>query len=299
MTSKVISKTPVVKFKKKAIVDEDVFNSELDLIREAITGIPSSTMSAMDAAKGLSPLLKNGRRKISRRKPGTKSVANYFDEKTQAGIVSYQKEPDVEKKKKIYVIEILPAFDALVENLINVYGFAVIHETKQDLKSECLEFLYGAVNKFNPEKGSKAFSYFNVVAKNWLTIKSKQNAKKVQSYISIDNRDDISKEDLELIENYQILASYDEVTTAAEVQAQLVKLIATIESRVKTDNEISCMKAVKTLMENIENVDLLSKRAVLLYIREITGLSSKQLSIVLSSLKKHYKELKKLEEFQS
>lgn len=281
------------------MADEEEFNSEFDLIREAITGIPASTMDAINSSKGQGPLLKNGRRKISRRKPGQKSVANYFDEKTQSGIVSYQNEPHIEKKKKIYVVEILPAFDALVENLINVYGFTVMHETKQDLKNECLEFLYGAVNKFNPEKGSKAFSYFNVVAKNWLTIKSKQNAKKVQSYISIDNRENISKEDLELIENYQIVPSYDEVTTAAEVHAQLVNLINTIEGRVKTDNEIACVKAIKTLMEDIENVDLLSKRAVLLYIREMTSLSSKQLSIVLSSLKKHYKELKKLEEFQA
>jgi len=237
------------------------------------------------------------RRKISRRKPGQKSVSNYFTEVTQASIVLYQREKDVEAKKKIYVTGILPAFDALVENLINVYGFTVMYESKLDLKNECLEFLYGAVGKFNPDKGSKAFSYFNVVAKNWLTIKSKQNAKKVQTYISIDNREGISKIDLELIESYQIMPSYDEVTTAAEIHSQLVKLVDALENRVKTDNETSVISAIKTLIATLDDVDLLSKRAVLLYIREITGLSSKQLSIVLSSLKKHYKELRKTEEF--
>lgn len=261
--------------------------------------VPTGASGKKAISAGAAPTTTKIRRKISRRKPGQKSVSNYFDENTQQAIVDYQKAPDVEDKKKIYVVRILPAFDALVENLINVYGYTVIHESKSDLKNECLEFLYGAVNKFNPEKGSKAFSYFNVVAKNWLTIKSKQNAKKVQSYISIDNREGISKEDLELIENSQILPSYDEITTAQDIHNQLVKMVNALEGRVKTDNEISCVAAIKTLMANLDDIDLLSKRAVLLYIREITGLSSKQLSIVLSSLKKHYRELKKQEEFQN
>lgn len=289
----------LVKKRKLAEFDEEdlVMLESVSSNEEAILPNPTSDSLLEPILNSL--FLKNGKRKISRRKPGQKPVANYFDEQTQIAIVSYQQEPDMEKKKKIYVSGILPAFDSLVENLINVYGFTVMYETKQDLKSECLEFLYSAVGKFNPEKGSKAFSYFNVVAKNWLTIKSKQNAKRVQSYISIDNRDEISKEDLEIIENYQTIPSYDEMTTATQVNEQLVKVIAAIESKLKTENEIATMKAIKTLMENIENVDLLSKRAVLLYIREISGLSSKQLSIVLSNLKKHYKEVKKLEEFQA
>jgi hypothetical protein len=52
----------------------------------------------------------------------------------------------------------------------------------ENMKNECLEFLYGVINKFKPERGSKAFSYFNVVGKNWLTIKSKQNTKAVCAF---------------------------------------------------------------------------------------------------------------------
>lgn len=283
---------------KKRLIQSDADFEGLDLMTTSKEDLAAAIKEAEEY--GVAPPVmpsKPIRRKISRRKPGQKSVSNYFTEVTQASIVLYQREKDVEAKKKIYVTGILPAFDALVENLINVYGFTVMYESKLDLKNECLEFLYGAVGKFNPDKGSKAFSYFNVVAKNWLTIKSKQNAKKVQTYISIDNREGISKIDLELIESYQIMPSYDEVTTAAEIHSQLVKLVDALENRVKTDNETSVISAIKTLIATLDDVDLLSKRAVLLYIREITGLSSKQLSIVLSSLKKHYKELRKTEEF--
>jgi len=238
------------------------------------------------------------RRKITRKKPGQSKSMIYFDETTQQSIVNYKNEPDLETKKVIYVKEILPSFDSLVENLINVYGFNVAYESKNDLKSECLEFLYTAVDKFNPDKGSKAFSYFNVVAKNWLTIKSKQNNKKVQSYISIDNKEDISKEDLEMIENFSIIPSYDEILIAKENKDLFQNILSAVSQRVKTENEKKCITAIQSLITSADSIDLLSKRAILIYVREMTDLSSKQLSMVLSSLKRHYKEVRRMEEYE-
>lgn len=231
-------------------------------------------------------------KKKIRRKPNSKPI-NYFDDSTQEAIVSYQKENNIALKNQIYLEKIYPALDSLIENLINVYGFNVALESRIDLKNECLEFLYTALPKFNAEKGSKAFSYFNVVAKNWLTIKSKQNAKKLQTYLSIDNRDNISEHDLFTIENYNIAIDGEEMMIGDETKQQIFTLIKIISDRTKTENEQICIKAVDILLQNIEEIDLLNKRAVLLYLREITGLSSKQLSIVLASLKKHYKEAKK------
>jgi len=243
---------------------------------------------------GVSVSSKFIKNKIVRRKPGTKSV-NYFDETTQASIVEYQKEPAINSKNLIYLEKIYPAFDALVENLINVYGFTVALESRNDLKNECLEFLYTTLPKFNADKGSKAFSYFNVVAKNWLTIKSTQNSKKSQTYLSIDNRENISNHDLDTIENYQIAPDGEELMMAFENKDYCVLLIKEITEKVKTTNEENCVRAIKILLDNINDVDLLNKRAILLYLREISQLSSKQLSITLANLKKHYREIKRKE----
>lgn len=223
-------------------------------------------------------------------------MANYFDETTQESIVEYQNCLDLEEKKNIYVTRIMPAFDSLVENLINVYGFSVLHESKTDIKTECMEFLYMTVEKFDASKGSKAFSYFNVVAKNWLTIKSKQNVKKTQSYISIDNYAELSKEDQTMIEMYNFIPSYDEIVSPEQQRKDLKEIIATVSAKAKSQNEKTCIGAIEVLLENLDDIDLLSKRAVLTYVKEISGLSSKQLSLVLSSLKKHYREFKKQKE---
>lgn len=242
------------------------------------------------------------KKKISRKKPGEKSFRNYFDEGTHEAIVRYQQSvikqpdgttlPDHPAQNMIYVVDILPAFTTLAESLINVYGYKVLYESRDDLKNECLEFLYGVLHKFNPAKGSKAFSYFNVVARNWLTIRSKQNAKMVQTYVSMDNREAMSKHDLDLIEDHNVIPSIEDILTNEDISKNLRHLVVTLKDKAKTDNEVSVLNAIGTIVEQIDDIDLLSKRAVMLYIREITKLSSKQLSIVLSSLKKQYRSVK-------
>lgn len=231
-------------------------------------------------------------KKIIKRKPGSKN--QYFTNATQLSIVKYQKEEDLDSKNKIYVDEILPAFDALVENLINVYGFKVMYEDKEDLKIECLEFLYSTVHKFNAEKGSKAFSYFNVVAKNWLTIKSKQNAKRVQQYISLDDQESISVTDLEKIEGYNYVSGYNDTYTQEEIRATLNNIIEELGKRTKSQNEKAVVDAIKIIVSDLDNLDFLTKRGVLVYLRNISNLNSKQLSISMSSLKKSYREVKKM-----
>jgi hypothetical protein len=241
---------------------------------------------------------KQFKRKIVRRKPGSKPGVQYFSMDTQNSIVEWQQTEEPKQKEKIYVEQILPAFDTLVENLINVYTFNVMFETKKDLKTECLEFLYTTVGKFDHTKGSKAFSYFNVVAKNFLTIKSKKNFKRMTTYVSSDDKDSFTNADLERYESYNIVPSYEDIIAEAEKNLQLQEIMEEIELRVKTDNEKACVNAIKQIVDNLGDLEILNKRAVLLYIRELTQLSSKQLSVVLASIKKHYREIKKLEKFQ-
>lgn len=233
------------------------------------------------------------RRKITRRKPGTKSAGEYFSKDTQQAIIDYQRTKDIPTRQKIYVEKILPAFDSLVENLINVYGFKVMYESKRDLKTECMEFLFTTVEKFDVNKGSKAFSYFNVVGKHWLTIKSKQNAKKVKSYISIEDTESFTNCDIEKLESFNYVPSYEDIMASNENSKNLKKIVTNLEKKVKTENEQICVKAIHEIINNIDHLEILSKRATLLYLKELTGFSGKQISAILGSLKKHYREIKK------
>ncbi len=249
-------------------------------------------MSFTKKNQNKTPQAKPHRKKISRKKPGEKSLSFYFDNETQESIVKWQQSAVQAEKNALYIEKILPAFSSLVENLINVYGFRISHESKIDLKNECLVFLYGVVGKFDVTKGSKAFSYFNVVAKHWLTIKSKQNAKNTQTFISIDDKENMTSHEEEMIEAYKVLPSCDDITTAEEAHKQLQVILECVRNKAKTENEILCLDAINILVTDLEDLDILSKRGIMLYLRSITKLTPKSLSVVVGSLKKYYKEAK-------
>lgn len=244
----------------------------------------------------MNELGKRRKTKISRTRTGKKPNM-YFHEGTAAAIEAYQKTSDAVEKERLYMAEIFPAFDKLVENLIFIHGFQGLHDTYDDLKNDCVTFLYEAIHKFDPTRGSKPFSYFNVVAKNWLIIRSKQRAAKLRRSVSIDDRETLGKRDQEAIEGYQVLPPQDEQLEVVEFVVRIHGMLDEVQRRVSNDNERACIDAIIHIFENIDKVDLLNKRAVFLYIRNISGLSAKQLTQAVSSLKRHYRELRNDDEF--
>lgn len=231
-----------------------------------------------------------GKKKVIKRKPrgGAAPQDFYFNAGTQEAIVQYKLEQDPKKRNAIYVTSILPAFNKLVENLINVYGFHVQYENKLDLMNECVEFLYGTVTKYDPTRGTKAFSYFNVIAKHWLIIKSKQSVKQQHVLCSLDDTDRFTAHDLETIENYSVAPSPEDVLLNEHEKARLKAIIGRVGDMLATDNERVCYDGISTLFATAEELDFLNKRAVMIYLREMTSLHPKMMSTVLSTLRKYY-----------
>ena len=232
-----------------------------------------------------------------RRKRGKGKRNLYFNEDTHNAIIKFQSLEVLKEKEELYVSRIFPAFDKLVENLIFIHGFQSSHSSYEDLKSDCVVFLYETINKFDHTRGTKAFSYFNVVAKNWLIIKSKQRTKQIRRQISLDDPMSISKRDMGAIESYKVIPAQDTEMIKREKTENLFSLMVEIKDKLSGENEIACIDAIITLFEKIDDIDLLNKRAIFVYLRDISNLNPKQLSIAMSSIRKHYKSLVKQGEF--
>jgi len=216
----------------------------------------------------------------------------YFTAETQKAICEFQKADDRKVREKFYVEKILPAFEKLVENLINIHKFSGLHDTYDDLKNDCVNFLFETIHKFNPTMGTNAFSYFNVVAKNWLIIKTKQKVQRGKRDVSIDDQKSLNASELQIIEERGSIPSQDSVLENSENISGILKLMYEIRSKVKVENELLCINSVITIFENINDIDILNKSAILLYIRELSGLSPKQLTTSMQAIKKHYNKLK-------
>ena len=108
----------------------------------------------------------------------------YFGQEVQDAIVEYNSSENDNERNHIYGKRIHPAFDKLAENIINTFKFTYFDDPFVDVKHEVVAFMVMNIHKYDHTKGSKAFSYFSVVAKNYLILHNNANYKKYKSHMS-------------------------------------------------------------------------------------------------------------------
>lgn len=212
---------------------------------------------------------------------------NYFNQDTENSIVKFQNEPDIEIKKKIFVEEIQPAFLKLIENLIFVYHFHTIGDL-DILKNDCLSFLFETLCKFDATRGHKAFSYFNVVGRNWFIQRVKVFKKKNKSDLHLDKA---LLNKLETDEKF--VHNHEETIMNVEFLILMKDEIKKWRSKFDKKQEKMVLEAVILLLNNPDLISIYNKKGIYLYIREITGLNTKQVVTNLSKIKKKYELFKK------
>jgi len=222
-----------------------------------------------------------------------KSKQPYFGKHVHESVVDFQETSCQQERHEIYESHIRNAFEKLSENLIYIYGFSRDPEHFKILKSDCVSFLYETLEKFDAGKGSKAFSYFNVCAKNHLLAKAKKTQKSKIRNISLADITVMSRLEKEMVESHSVVPSPDDLFIRIEDKEILKTMLQKIRVKVSNENEKVCISAIITLFDNIEQLEFLNKRAVFVYLREISGLNPKQLSVALSSIRKHYREIVK------
>lgn len=153
------------------------------------------------------------------------------------------------------------------------------------LKNDCISFLFETINKWDRTKGFKAFSYFNLVAKHWFIQKVKNQKKKNKSDVYFDSTivDKIEKEN----EDNNILSMEDKILNL-EFYELLKKEVKSWRSRYSKKQEKVVLESIILLMENPDLVSIFNKKAIYLYLRELTDLNTKQVVTNLSKFKRKY-----------
>jgi len=228
--------------------------------------------------------MKMKRKRMTRRR-GTKSKP-YFTEIHQEAIVQYAISEDFKERERLYVKLIGPVFDEMVDKIVYTYKFTSLPNI-DDLKNECKIWLTTILNKFDPEKGSKAFSYFSVITKNWFIHKVKTNSNRMKREVYFDDASDIRE-----IENLVTHNPYFELREKKEFWSLLSEEIdAWTEDAVKP-NEKRVVQAIKILLDEPDAIEIFNKKAIYLYLREITGLNTKQIVNSLNKVRVKYRNFK-------
>jgi len=217
----------------------------------------------------------------------------YFGPSVQFAIGKFHQTDSYQVRGVIYTEEILPAFNKLVENLIFIYGFSKNTDSIHELRSDCVNFLYENLHKFDGSRGTKAFSYFNVVARNWLINNAKRKTKDSIRSVSIDDINLLSKRDRNEIMNHSIVESPDDVMISSGLRGRIFEVLDEIDKRLTEEYEKMTLMALRTVFEKLDDIDLLNKRAIFIYVRELSCVQPKQLSAAMSQIRKHYRDISK------
>ena len=219
-----------------------------------------------------------------RRKKKTKN--HYFTQVHEDAIVKYARTDDRDLRSKLYIEYIQPAFDQMVDKIIYTYRFTTLPNIEY-LKDDCKVWLTTILNKYDPNKGSKAFSYFSVVTKNWFIHKVKKTQKRNRTEIFMEDVINELQEDLISRE-----PGYIEKRTEIEFWNSLNMEIDTWNSFMLKENEKRVLMAVRILLDSADEIEIFNKKAIYLYLREITGLNTKQVVNNLNKLRKRYRVFK-------
>jgi hypothetical protein len=177
----------------------------------------------------------------------------------------------------------------MVSKIIFTYKFNTLPNI-ESLSDDCKIWLTTILDKYDPNKGSKAFSYFSVVTKNWFIHKVKNNSKKLKRHVSYETMIENGGQDC--LGAASGIEEYINSKIQREFWEQLLLQVESWDSGSLKHNEKAVLEAVKVLLHNIEDIEIFNKKAIYLYLRELTGLNTKQVVNNLNKLREKYKIFK-------
>ena len=221
------------------------------------------------------------------RRKKSRSKNHYFTHVHEEAIIKYAKTEDRQLRSKLYEEYIQPAFDQMVDKIVFTYKFTNLPNC-DSLRDECKIWLMTILDKYDPSKGSKAFSYFSVITKNWFIHKVKKQQKRNKREVGFDN---ISKRFEE--EYLSTNESYVSNREQEEFWNLFFTELKSWDATNMKENDLKVYQAIMILFESKDDIEIFNKKAIYLYMREITGLNTKQVVNNLNKMRVKYAVFRK------
>jgi len=213
----------------------------------------------------------------------------YFDQVVENAIIRYNNTDDARLKNIIYNDHIKFAFDKLAENIIHTFKFYYFDVSSEQVKHEVVSFLVMNIHKFKEGKG-KAFSYFSIVAKNYLILHNNKNYKHFKVHDKMDVLD-YSTNIRESQDNFEVASFNQEY-----VDQMLMYWEENLPNIFRRQKDILVADAVLEMFRRRENIENFNKKALYILIREMTGSKTQHITRIVNVMKKYNVNLMK--EFQ-
>lgn len=214
----------------------------------------------------------------------------YFTKETENAIVKYNSIDNQLERSKLYSKKIEKPFNKLVENIINRFKFPYAQDVSEDLYQEVVSFLVLNMAKYEQEKG-KAFSYFSIIAKNYLILYNNEQYK----IKKLHHRIDIPPLDEENV--YEIPDDEQSKFFNNDLSEFLYLMVKYWENNLSyifnKKQEMMIADAILTLFRYSDSIENHNKKALYIMIREMTGLRTQYITGVVNKMREHVIELDK------
>lgn len=214
----------------------------------------------------------------------------YFGPVVDEAILTYNVSEDTVLKNKLYSTIIQPAFDKLAENIIHTFKFYYNdNDSYVDAKHELVVFLFEKMKNYKQQNG-KAFSYFSIVAKNFCILRTKVNYKKLKDIQSIEGTSGDSVDDVLGIADVEYDTTEDQKLISF-VEAFIVYWDNNAPRIYTKEEDLRIVWAVLELFKKRHNIEIFNKKALYLYIREMTDSDTLKITSIVRSLKDQYRHM--------
>jgi len=224
-------------------------------------------------------------KKRRRRKKGGGVI--YFSQDTENAIIEYNSTEDKETRDEIYNTKIKYPFEKLVENIFNTFKFSYFETGPLEVQKETVTHLVANIQKFEAGKG-KAFSYFSIIAKHYLIALNNSTYKRFNQHVDISEERD---------ENTIQLQSEDRHHKEAELQEFMNLMVRFWENNVSKiftkQRDLEIANAVIELFRQPQNIAMFNKKALYLYIREMSGCKTQQITKIINKMKQYQSNISK------
>ena len=214
-----------------------------------------------------------------------KKSKNYFTQDTEDAIVLYNNTPDPEVRSNIYRDRIHYAFFKLTENIIHTFKFYYTEvDDIEHLQHEVITFLLSKLDKFDPTRGAKAYSYFGTIAKRYLILSNQKNYKKRidKAPVSV----------LEEDENHSYVIDGDNVHD--RLSLFLDEYVEYVTENIYTlfpkGNDAQIADAILEIFRKREDIDVFNKKALYIYIREMVDVKTPKITKIANRLYDIFKD---------
>lgn len=208
----------------------------------------------------------------------------YFTDDTEKAIVEFNKSTDLDEREIIFRERIHPAIDKLAENIINRFKFPYIDGSFEDVKNQVVAFLVLNLHKYTENKG-KAFSYFSVVAKNYLVLNNNNSYRdELRSTYIVDS----SSEESFLLD--EVLTTKPEIESSQRDTSDFMELLIqywdfNLDRIFKKKRDRDIANAVVELMKRANTIENFNKKALYVLIREMTNNKTVHITKVINKMK--------------